>query len=115
MAVCTAAPSFALEDIARTFAGCVGRLSAEMEHAWLVDGPEADRIAADRGEMLMLLEATQPMESARDYLAYRIDVKMAHAALLTQASFGQNPQSAENARRLALVYTSQCRDLLLSS
>lgn len=115
MAGFTAAPSFALEDIVETFAGCVGRLSAEMEHAWLVDGPEADRIAQDRGEMLMLLTATQPIERARDYLAYRIDVKMAHAALLTQASFGQNPQGAENARRLALHYTEQCRALLLSS
>ena len=49
-----------------------------------------------------LLEATQPPEDSRAMLSYRIEVKMAHASLLTRATFGTDAKSARRAERLTV-------------
>lgn len=61
------------------------------------------------------MEATTPSEAARDVLAYRIDNKIAHAALLTAASFGQDARHAQKAKTIARSYRQSCEQLLLDS
>lgn len=97
------------------FAGCAGRMSAEMEHAWLINDPQADTYKTQRLTFLSLLDATMPAGQERDVLAARIDAKMAHAALLTAATFGTAPDRAARARKRATWHVSMCRDMLLDS
>ena len=78
-----------------TFASCTGRLSAEMEHAWLMNDPRADDLAHRRGQFVDLLEAVVPDDQKRHALTLRIDAKLAHAALLTQATFSEDSDRAE--------------------
>lgn len=105
----------AAPDLSRIFAGCTGRYSAEMEHAWLVNDPRADELQSQRLTFLSLLEATVPMRERRATLNYRIDVKLAHSALLTTASFSEDASRAAKARTMADAYLLSCNRLLLDS
>lgn len=107
--------SLAHDGLHHVFAGCVGRLSAEMEHAWLVGSAEADALADQRLVFLSLLEATTSPEHARTTLSYRIEVKMAHASLLTQATFHGDTPRARAADDMAFAHLSACRRLLLDT
>ena len=107
------AQTFAAEDLARLFAGCVGRFSAEMEHAALMQRPEIDAWADHRSLFLTLLDATAVRSEARGLLAHRIDVKMAHSALLTLAVFGQDSAQSEAARDTADQYIRTCQAMVL--
>ncbi len=109
------APVFASGPLHYVFAECVGRFSAEMEHAWLLGDTEADAYQDRRETFIALMEATMPTEAARDVLAYRIDNKIAHAALLTAASFGQDDKRAQRAKIIAQSYRKSCERLLLDS
>lgn len=104
----------AQEGIAQTFAGCLGRTSAELEHAWLLGTPNADALQTQYIAFGDLLQASQPPDDARNILKYRIEVKMAHASLLTNASFEQNEKRAVRSRYLAARHMSACQTLLLS-
>ncbi|WP_082181907.1 hypothetical protein [Aestuariivita boseongensis] len=115
LAATTPLPVWATSDIHYVFAGCVGRFSAEMEHAWLLENGEADRLRDKRHSFLSLMEASMPVEKARAVLSYRIDNKMAHAALLTTASFDQDARRAQSARAAAQAYRNNCERLLLDS
>lgn len=108
------APVAAGDALHQAFAGCVGRMSAEMEHAWLV-GNDPTRIEADRLTFLSLLDATLPSGAERTALAHRIDAKMAQAALLTIGSFADDARRAEQARLRARYHLSHCRQMLLDS
>ena len=91
------------------FAQCAGRYSAEMEHAWLLGRP--GRQAQDgRQQMVALIDAVAPHSglSGPEILGLRIDSKMAHAALLTRATFGRDAQ----ARRMAQRFVAGCHALL---
>ncbi|MGX9355042.1 hypothetical protein ACS3SW_07745 [Roseobacteraceae bacterium S113] len=98
----------------QTFAGCVGRLSAEMEYAWLM-GEDAEDITHRRLTFLSLLDATMPADAGRDTLRTRIEAKAAQSALLTQATFGQDESRALRARLTAQTYLNHCAALLLES
>ncbi len=103
------------DDLAYTFAECAGRFSAEMEHAWLMNDPGASDIAADRSSFVMLTSATMAPNDGRSILSHRIDVKLAHAALLQQATFGTTPARARSAQKVAQRHIATCRTLLLGS
>lgn len=95
------------------FAECAGRFSAEREHAWLTGNPEADYYEARRSAFVALLDATQSSATARRSLSHRIDAKMAHASLLTLATFGSDTDRAARAKRLAARHIGTCQSLLL--
>ena len=109
-----AAPVFAKDDPLRTFASCVGRLSAEMEHQWLLSDPASDRTKSQRAAMLSLVEATMAPDQRRDVLNWRIDAKQAHAVLLTRATFNTDANDAAWALARAEKQLAACTGLLLS-
>ena len=115
VAASLATQSFADNALFRIFAECAGRFSAEREHAWLLGDPGADHYEAQRLVFLSLLNATLPQGRARDALAHRVDVKMAHASLLQRASFSRDPDLISSARNLAASYRKSCQHLLLDS
>lgn len=111
-AVCASQAS-ALSDLTRLFAGCTGRLSAEIEHAWLMRDRSADAFEAQRLGLESILEATLAPQDNAGAMAYRIDSKIAQARLLETATFGvEAPQKTEAAARAAW-HLGQCQALLL--
>lgn len=92
---------------------CVGRLSAQMEHHWLLSDTPTTRIERDRAQLVDVLDALTTPETATRILAARIDAKMAHASLLTQAAFGTDPRTKAWARRRADMAIGYCDDILL--
>lgn len=109
------AGAFAMpQDPLQTFASCVGRLSATMEHQWLMSDPASDRTAAQRAAMLSLVDAVMAPDQGRQVLAWRIDAKQAHAVLLTRATFSGDAEDASWALRQAEAQLAQCTGLLLS-
>lgn len=108
-------PLAARADLAQVFSECVGRFSAEREHAWLMGRTDAEDFDAQRLTFLSLLNATLARDAAEKSLSYRIEVKMAHAALLTLATFGSDTDHAEQARTLAAAHLTGCQRLLLDS
>lgn len=110
----TGVPSIAAPSITTTFAGCVGRLSAEMEHAWLFVDRPSESIARQRANMIELLDLVDEGYTGREILAMRIDAKAAHARLLTRAAFNDDASDAAWALRRAEAQISACKSLLLS-
>lgn len=102
-------------DLVLVFAGCTGRLSAEMEHAWLVSDTRADAFQAQRARFAFILDAIMPAERARETLSHRVEAKLAHSAMLTTARFGANPRLAALAERQAQMQVRTCDALLLES
>lgn len=101
-------------DLMMVFAACTGRLSAMMEHQWIVDPPASDLTRAQRARMIDLLEATMRPEDGRAVLTRRVEAKMAQAQLLTRARYDAHPRDAARAQRLAERELSACLSLLLS-
>ena len=108
-----AAVAEAQDRLDRRFAECAGRFSAEREHAWLTGDRDADQLDRQRKAFLALMEATPRLDTAQAALAYRIEAKMAHAALLSQASFSLDAGRADRARQLAAHHFGTCQSLLL--
>ncbi len=106
-----ALPAFADPDPLRTFAVCAGRLSALMEHQWLTDGPASEATARSREAMLSLVEAVLPPEATPLALNWRIEAKVAQAALLSRATFARDPVAAARADHLV----QDCLGLLSQS
>ena len=115
VALMCGAPLAANPTLPHLFAGCAGRFSAELEHAWLTSRTEASRYEAQRQTFITLLEAVQPETDVRRLMSYRIENKMAQASLLTVANFSLNAQRAERARRLARQHLKTCEQLLLGA
>ncbi|SIS99923.1 hypothetical protein SAMN05421774_10413 [Gemmobacter megaterium] len=89
------------------FASCAGRLSALMEHQWLMDPAASDRTDGLRRQVLELLAAVaQDRPAAQAAMMLRIETKAAHAALLSAATFGANAAASDQARRLERACTS---------
>jgi hypothetical protein len=101
------------DDLTKTFAYCAGRLSAEVEHAWLVAGGDADLLEDRRDNMLTLLDSVVGDADAPEVLDLRIHAKQAHARLLRDASFHTDPTTAARARRLAMARIRACSSMLL--
>lgn len=84
----------------RDFTMCSGRLSAQMEHQWLLSDPASDRTAALRSDMIALAEAVTPPGQEAAAMAMRIEAKVAQAALLARARDpGRGPLALQAARR----------------
>lgn len=98
-----------------SFAACAGRFSAELEHAWLLNDARADEITHRRTQFLDLLDATVPADQRRHALHLRIDAKVAHAQLLTAASFSRDPDRSGWAGRRAKSEIDYCTGFLLES
>ncbi len=110
-----ATPTLASPDLVQTFAGCAGRMSAQMEHAWLVNDPAAPDYEGQRLTFLTLLDATLAQGQERDALHHRIESKLAHASLLTIATFSDRPDRAKQARMRAKWHLMSCTEMLLDS
>ena len=96
------------------FASCAGRMSALMEHQWLIADPQSGRTAAEREAMLALVGAILvPGEEARA-MQWRLEAKAAQADLLTRARFLSDDAAAARAARLSDALLGECRALLLS-
>ena len=108
-----ALPVTAGDDLLRTFASCAGRLSAQMEHQWLMSDPASDRTEVQRSAMLALVAAVMPPDAGHDVLAWRIDAKQAQAVILTRATFNDDPDDAAWAAQRAEAQIASCKGLLL--
>ncbi len=113
LSVLAPAAASALDDLTRSFAYCVGRYSAEMEHAWLMHDPVAEEREAKRAEFITLLDAVAPIGSGRDVLNHRISAKVAQAALLNAASFSTDQGMRARFERQAEAHLRVCRGYLL--
>ena len=90
-------------------------MSAEMEHAWLINSKDATTFEQQRAVFLSLLDATREPDMTQAALALRIQTKLAHASLLSKASFAQNETLAEHAEHAANAHILACKMLLLDS
>ncbi|MDU8910298.1 hypothetical protein [Aestuariicoccus sp. MJ-SS9] len=115
IAAALAGPAAAEDKLLREIATCAGRLSATLEHQWLVMDPASDATQAQRDRMVELLAAVQTRDSASRALARRIEAKYAHAALLQRATFGQDTREAEWARQRAKRQMTACSALILTA
>lgn len=100
---------------APVFASCAGRYSAELEHAWLMQDDRATQIADHRRHFIDLIDATAPRAQLRDLLNVRIDAKLAHATLLSLATFSKDEDRALWALRRARSELAHCSGMLLKS
>ena len=73
---------------------CVGRFSAQMEHHWMFADLPNDQVERHRANLIDILETLMTPETASRTLSARIDAKMAHAALLSQAAFAKDDRTA---------------------
>jgi hypothetical protein len=109
-----ASPSQRLE----LFETCAGRLSAMVEHQWLVDPAASDETEALRNQFDMVIDAVLP--DALDWgtppemaMHWRITAKVAQAQLLSTATFGTDPARAARARAIARARTAECGGILI--
>lgn len=91
---------------------CTGRLSALMEHQFLVDGPASEATRRLRDGLADILAAVTPAGAEARVMGWRVEAKAAHAALLSQARFGSDPASRAAIRAQRLV--ADCTGFLLS-
>jgi hypothetical protein len=98
----------------RTFAACAGRLSAVMEYQWMFDGAASEQTEIQRAAVIDLVEAIMPPDRGREVLHWRISAKLAQSALLTRATFNDNPSDAAWATQQAARFERECTGLLLS-
>lgn len=104
----------AADPLLRSFAICAGRLSATMEEQWMFDGPGSERTAGELSAMVALIEASMAPGQGRQVMAWRIDAKVAHRALLHQARFARDRRLAETAAARAEALAADCRAMILS-
>lgn len=98
----------------RQFAICAGRLSALMEHQWLVDGPASEQTAHHVRAVTDLIAAIVIEHDKHRALAWRIEAKVALRALLMQANFGTDAKRGELAKERSDALIGPCRAMLLS-
>ena len=101
------------EDLTKTFAYCAGRLSAEVEHAWLMGTGNVDRLERLRDGTLALLASVVDDPDTGRALERRILAKHAHADLLRDAAFHPDPEVARRAGQMASLRIGACSSFLL--
>lgn len=99
------------DDPLRFFATCAGRMSALMEHQWIVDGPASEVTRARRAAVLDLVAALTPPGQEAQVMGWRIEAKAAHAALLAHTRHG-DPATIARAQRRAGQLQDQCTTYL---
>ena len=106
-------PARANDDLVLVFAGCTGRISAEMEFAWLMRDARGVALQAQRERFVSILEAVMPPDRAREALSYRVEAKLAHSAMLNTAHFGTDARRAKMAKQQTQMNVQSCQTLLL--
>ena len=101
-----AAPAQTAERV-RLFASCAGRLSATIEHGWLIDRSDGSTEQRQRRGFEELIAAILP-----DARAAGIAAKFAQARLLQTASFHRDTRRAARARMLAEQELARCTAIL---
>jgi hypothetical protein len=86
-------------------------MSAVMEHQWLVDGPASDLTKARRAAVLDVVASLTPPGAEAQVMAWRVEAKVAHAALLAQ-SRSPDPALAVRAERRAAVLMQGCSAIM---
>lgn len=99
------------DDPLRFFAACAGRMSALMEHQWIVDGPASDATKARRADLLDLVTALTPPGAEAQVMGWRVEAKAAHAALLARSRQGDTATTTRAARQ-AIALQNQCMAFL---
>ena len=99
------------EDPLRFFATCAGRMSALMEHQWIVDGPASEATRNRRAAVLDLVAALTPPGQEAQVMGWRIEAKAAHAALLAHTRHGDAASIARATRRASQLQ-DQCTTFL---
>ena len=89
------------DDPLHFFATCAGRMSALMEHQWLVDGPASDVTKARREAVLDVVASLTPPGQEAQVMGWRVEAKAAHAALLGQSRHGPAEIRARAERQAA--------------
>lgn len=107
-------PGLANPDLVREFAFCTGKLSAELEHSWLLGNSQTRNIKGMRDAMEQLLEAVTSPDQRTQAMAYRVNAKFAHKRLLARATFNQRPEDAVWALSRAKAQISSCAQFILS-
>jgi len=111
-------PSFAqssqAEDQLRMFANCAGRLTAQLEHQWLMQSDGSEQTERQRAQMVSLIETIIPDGEGRKVLSWRTDARAAQRALLNRAQFATDPEDAVWATQMAEAYLADCTSFLLS-
>ncbi len=103
----------ALDPLVRTFATCTGRLSALMEHQWLMGLDGSEYTQKRRNQMATLLEAVMRPGPGPQVLALRIEAKFALAQLFSRMTFGRDAQDVAWAANRVEVELAACDGLLL--
>jgi hypothetical protein len=104
----------AADPLLRQFATCAGRLSAVMEDQWMFDGPASEGTKAELQAMIGLIEASMPEGAGQEVMAWRIDAKVAHRALLHQIRYVTDRRLAGTATARAEALAAECRSMILS-
>lgn len=108
-----ACPAGALPaDPEARFATCTGRLTALLEHQWLMQDPAAARTLVLRDAMADLLLAVADPGGSAAARALRTEAWAQEAALLARAAFGEGG-TALRAGRAAAAQIGECEALLL--
>jgi hypothetical protein len=115
LALATIGTGATADDLVIRFSRCLGQMSAEREHSWLVQSDRRAEIEHSWHALASLVDAITDGVGARDALHHRIEAKHMHAALLREATFGTKPARAKAARRLAEQRSVACRNMLLDS
>lgn len=115
MLFCSSAQASDRRELTEIIASCAGRISAELEFAWLFSDPEANNFETQRSHFLDILDALTEPEDAKLQLALRVDAKMAHARLLRTAHFGSDVARSTWAKRHAYTQRAECQNILLKS
>lgn len=107
-----------VREQAQSFASCLGRYSAALEHEWLMGRDGAN--AQERRRLFeSLLEAVSPDArtaglSGAEILHIRIEAKFAQARLLQLAAFSDDERRARYAHGQAVMLLGSCQALVFS-
>ncbi len=96
----------------RTFAACVGRLSAVAEYEWNTIGVISSETAQKRTAVVEIVAAIIPAEKSRDVLYWRNAAKQAQWNLLSRAASARDQAEANWAMQQAAQFENACASLL---
>lgn len=96
----------------RLFAECAGRLSASIEHSWLI-GTDDTALQTQREGFSDLVEALADPTDRVQVMDWRIRAKMDHKRLLSLSVFSPEPRIARIALNQARAYQNRCGAVLL--
>ncbi|MEX0287140.1 MAG: hypothetical protein AB3N23_21250 [Paracoccaceae bacterium] len=104
-----ASPALSDDQAVHQIAACAGRLSAQVEHEWLMRDAAVQETQALRQEMTAVLEGTVAQDRVADVLNIRISAKAAQARLLSRATFNTDAVDAGRAARHARNAIRACK------